>query len=109
MVKALADAPVGTLRDNLFMICVLALITTVWLARTWAGAIFGTLIFVLAAAGGRAAQLRAEQDGRVEQERLRQEKARSDFQEGPRWFRVLFVLFALAVLAWLVLDLLITW
>ncbi|MEA2900958.1 MAG: hypothetical protein QOH36_845 [Actinomycetota bacterium] len=103
--KALANAPIGTLRELLFRICVMALVCTVWLARTWAGAIFGTLIFVMALVGGRAAQLRAEQDGRVEQERLQQEKFRSKVHGWAAGTRIMFFLFVLGFLAWMVFDL----
>ncbi len=83
----------------------MALICTVWLARTLAGAILGTLIFVTALVGGRAAQLRAEQDGRVEQERLQQEKLRSRAHGWAGGTRILFFLFVLGLLAWMVFDL----
>lgn len=104
LLKGLVDAPIGTLREMLFRASVMALACTVWLTRTWPGAIFGTVILVGVLWGGLHSQRRAEQDGRVEEERQRQERFRSKVHRWPWWGRIVFFLVALAVLASSVFD-----
>jgi CDP-diglyceride synthetase len=83
----------------------MALACSVWLARSWRGAVFGAVIFIGTLWAGLQSQGRAELDGRVEQERQRQEKFRSKARGWPWWGRMLFFVLAFAVLASAVSDL----
>jgi hypothetical protein len=97
LAKGLANAPVLTLRETLFRVCVMSVGCTVWLARTWPGLIFGTSIFILSLSGGLMSQLRAERNGVVDQERRHEEEVRSKIARWPRRQRRAFLFFGVFV------------
>jgi hypothetical protein len=106
LLRRWVNAPYMSLRENMLRLSGFALVLAVWAAVTarWLLLLCSVPALMLFVAVGLRSQHRAEVTGRVEEERLEREEARSRRAAWPTWKRRLFYVsisaVVLAVLAW---------